>query len=116
MKNFCKSFKKEGKFWKHHCDFQVSTIVRIHNNIGNDLEDQESLDPDTNEVARDAQDEIVAQTEQLFPDINVDVNKANIFNTPPCRCQNRLAKYREQKVFDINKMLEKIEAKEKREI
>lgn len=91
-------------------------MVRTHNNIGNDLEDQESLDPDTNEVARDAQDEIVAQTEQLFPDINVDVNKANIFNTPPCRCQNRLAKYREQKVFDINKMLEKVEAKEKREI
>ena len=49
----------------------------------------------------------------LFFDI---VNVENKFPTPPCRQQNRLAKTRERKVLDLNKILEKVEAKEKETI
>ena len=72
---------------KHHSEFQVP-MVNIHNNISNDLEDQEPIDPETNEVVGDAQDEIVAETEQLVPLVNIDVSEVNIFNAPPCCHQN----------------------------
>ena len=50
----------------------------------------------------------------LVPHIDTDVNDAKIFNTPPCRYQNRLAKYQERNVFGIKKMLEKVEGKKKK--
>lgn len=56
-------------------------MVNIHNNISNDLEDQEPIDPETNEVVRDAQDEIVAEIEQLVPDILILMSMKPTFST-----------------------------------
>ena len=64
-------------------------MANIHNNINNDLEDKEPTGPEANEVVGDAQDEIVAETEQLCPD--TDVNEAT--KTPPGCRQNQLAEY-----------------------
>ena len=113
FKDCYESFKRENHFMKHQCEFQVPALVNIHNNISNDLENQEPIGPETNEVVGDAQDEIVAKTGQLIPVTNIDINEPN---TPPCCHQNWLGKYREWKVFDINKMLEKVEANEKEKI
>ena len=44
------------------------------------------------------------------------VNVENKTPTPPSRQQNHLAKTRERKVFDLNKILEKVEVKEKEKI
>ena len=85
FKDCYESFKRENHFMKDRCEFQVPTMVNIHNNISNDLENQEPIGPETNEVVGDAQDEIVAKTGQLIPVTNIDINEPN---TPPCHHQN----------------------------
>ena len=85
FKDCYESFKRENHFMKHQCEFQVPALVNIHNNISNDLENQEPIGPGTNEVVGDAQDEIVAKTGQLIPVTNIDINEPN---TPPCCHQN----------------------------
>ena len=67
-------------------------------------------------------------SEQEVPDFDIQIETeiivnysffdiANVENkipTPPRHQQNRLAKTRERKVFDLNKILEKVEARRKK--
>ena len=61
--------------------------------------------------------DIQIETESIVNDSFFDIaNVENKIPTPPRHQQNRLAKTRERKVFDLNKILEKVEAKEKEKI
>ena len=44
----------------HHCEFQVPTMINIHDNIGNDFEDQKPTDSDINEVVRDCTNDVLS--------------------------------------------------------
>ena len=68
-------------------------------------------------------------SEQEVPDLDIQIETESIVNDSffdivsdenkiptPHRRQNRLAKMRERKVFDLSKILEKLEAKEKEKI
>ena len=74
---------------------------------------EQSVDVSEHEVPDlDIQIETESIVNDSFFDIVSDENKI----PTPRRRQNRLAKMRERKVFDLSKILEKLEAKEKEKI
>ena len=46
--------------------------------------------------------------------LSFDNQEVPQYQTPPLRCQNRMAKYQSRKIFDINSVLKTIEEKEKK--
>ena len=84
------------------------------------------LQYDRNEVRVEGSVDV---SEQEVPDLDIQIETESIVNDSffdivsdenkiptPRRRQNRLAKMRERKVFDLSKILEKLEAKEKEKI
>ena len=76
--------------------------VRVEGSV--DISEQEVPDFD-----------IQIETESIVNDSFFDIaNVENKIPTPSRHQQNRLAKTRERKVFDLNKILEKVEARRKK--
>ena len=117
-----KSFKREDHHISQqtHCELYIPIIptiptmadmlqydrgeVRVEGSV--DVSEQEVLDLD-----------IQIETESIVNDSFFDiVNVENKISTPPHRRQNRLVKTRGRKVFDLKKILEEMEAKEKQKI
>ena len=117
-----KSFKREDHYISHqtHSELCIPTISTILTMVA-------MLQYDRSEVRVEGSVDV---SEQEVPDLDIQIETESIVNdsffdivnvenkipTPPRRQQNRLVKTRERKVFDLNKILEKVEAKEKEKI